>query len=82
MFQQKKKKEKKKKRGKEKRLLVRFGVRGWWIAYPIAVNGTSILMVTRYSFVRSTSGDTMAEATKPTTMRMAPAMPASVSLKP
>jgi len=43
------------------------------------MTGTQILMARRYVLVLSMMGDVTAEVTRPTTMRRAPAMPASVS---
>lgn len=52
------------------------------VAYPTAINGTRILMVRRYCFVRSTNGETIAEAIKPTTIMIPPAIPAWSSVNP
>ena len=44
--------------------------------YEAAVNGTRTLMASRKVWVLSIKGDTTADTTRPTTMRIAPPIPA------
>jgi hypothetical protein len=52
------------------------------MTYEMAMKGTSTLTVIKYDLVRSTMGEMMADATSPTTIRTAPAIPASSSENP
>ena len=47
----------------------------------MAMMGTQILIAIKYDFVRSIIGDVTADVTSPTTIRRAPPIPASSSVK-